>query len=365
MHCLENQYFYNGECRTCHQCGPGLELSEECGYGSGGNAHCIHCGVRSYKEDWGHHNCKICLSCKQLNRQQILPCTARRNTVCGNCLPGFYSKTRIDGLQDLECMPCGATSGTESRCTRNKVVDTDINGNAETSPQRDVAAIAMCGTVVTMAIVLSLLLLVCIWHALLKKMFKVCREPQHHSEDSAIISNGEALVLNVEKDVQLSGFLPVSEDSATVDIPVALKSILHTRGVLENSETSSRSRSLDFQPLMRNSSCSQCSAQSVSHGSCDSSDSRDCFTGECPSLLKTDNKYCASDQQGGYWHAPIECTELDFRSDIVPDRSLTHVEMSTRTGFTEGDSEDVSQLQLKSGPNTNQQFSSGSFRRGI
>ncbi|XP_048840601.1 tumor necrosis factor receptor superfamily member 27 isoform X2 [Brienomyrus brachyistius] len=365
MDCLENQYFYNGECRTCHQCGPGLELSEECGYGSGGNAHCIHCGVRSYKADWGHHNCKICLSCKQLNRQQILLCTARRNTVCGNCLPGFYSKTRIDGLQDLECMPCGTTSGTESQCTRDKLIGTGMNGNAESSPEHDVAARAMCGAVVTMAIVLSLLLLVCFWHAFLKKMFKVCREPQHHSKDSAVISNGEALVLDVEKDVQLSGCLPVSEDSATADIPVALKSILQTRGVLEVTETSIQSCSLDLQPLMRNSTCSQCSTQSVGHRSCDSSDSRDRFTEECPSLFKTDNQYCASDQQGRHWHAPIECTELDFRSDIVPDRSPTHAVISTPTGFAEADSEGVSEVRLKSGLNTNQQVGSGSFRRGI
>lgn len=149
-------------------------------------------------------------------------------------------------------------------------------------------------------------------------------------------------------------------DSATVDFPVALKSILPTRGLLDATETSNPSCSLDFQPLMRNSTCSQCSAQSVRHRSCVSSDGRE----ECPSLLKTDNKYCASDQQGRYWQAPIECTELDFRNGIVPDRSLAHVEISTPTGFTEGDSEDVSQPQLKSGPDTNQQFSSGSFRCG-
>uniref|UniRef100_F6PJH9 Ectodysplasin A2 receptor n=1 Tax=Monodelphis domestica TaxID=13616 RepID=F6PJH9_MONDO len=107
MECQENQYRDQwGFCVTCQQCGPGQELSKECGYGEGGDAFCTPCPPRRYKSGWGHHSCQACLTCAVINRVQKVNCTATSNGVCGDCLPRFYCKTRIGGLQDQECISC-------------------------------------------------------------------------------------------------------------------------------------------------------------------------------------------------------------------------------------------------------------------
>nr|XP_012594225.1 tumor necrosis factor receptor superfamily member 27 isoform X4 [Microcebus murinus] len=107
MDCQENEYWDQwGRCVTCQQCGPGQELSKDCGYGEGGDAYCTTCPPRRYKSSWGHHRCQTCITCAVINRVQKANCTATSNAVCGDCLPRFYRKTRIGGLQDQECIPC-------------------------------------------------------------------------------------------------------------------------------------------------------------------------------------------------------------------------------------------------------------------
>ncbi|EHA98398.1 Tumor necrosis factor receptor superfamily member 19 [Heterocephalus glaber] len=34
-------------------------------------------------------------------------CSVTSDAVCGDCLPGFYRKTKLVGFQDMECVPCG------------------------------------------------------------------------------------------------------------------------------------------------------------------------------------------------------------------------------------------------------------------
>ncbi|XP_078219498.1 tumor necrosis factor receptor superfamily member 27 isoform X4 [Callithrix jacchus] len=107
MDCQENEYLDQwGRCVTCQQCGPGQELSKDCGYGEGGDAYCTACPPHRYKSSWGHHRCQTCITCAVINRVQKFNCTATSNAVCGDCLPRFYRKTRIGGLQDQECIPC-------------------------------------------------------------------------------------------------------------------------------------------------------------------------------------------------------------------------------------------------------------------
>ncbi|KAJ8779400.1 hypothetical protein J1605_012632 [Eschrichtius robustus] len=78
-------------------------LLKDCGYGEGGDAYCTACPPRRYKSSWGHHRCQTCITCAVINRIQKENCTATSNAVCGDCLPRFYQKTRIGGLQDQEC----------------------------------------------------------------------------------------------------------------------------------------------------------------------------------------------------------------------------------------------------------------------
>ncbi|XP_038604377.1 tumor necrosis factor receptor superfamily member 27 [Tachyglossus aculeatus] len=118
MVCQENQFQdERGQCVDCGQCGPGWELAKECGYGEGGPSPCTVCPRRRFKATQGHHGCQACTSCALFNRVQTASCTGTADAVCGHCLPGFYSKTRIGGRQDRECFPCSPqTPPSENQC---------------------------------------------------------------------------------------------------------------------------------------------------------------------------------------------------------------------------------------------------------
>ncbi|KAJ8400342.1 hypothetical protein AAFF_G00397250 [Aldrovandia affinis] len=106
--CMEQEYRdRSGSCVACEQCDAGHELSKECGFGYGANARCIPCRTGRYKEDGGVQKCKPCLDCSLLNRLQKANCSTATNAMCGDCLPGFYRKTKLSGFQDMECIPCG------------------------------------------------------------------------------------------------------------------------------------------------------------------------------------------------------------------------------------------------------------------
>ncbi|KAM8977636.1 tumor necrosis factor receptor superfamily member 19 [Pelodytes ibericus] len=106
--CREQEYLdSSGNCRSCKQCGPGKELSKDCGFGYGEDAQCLPCRPNRYKDDWGFQKCKTCLDCATVNRYQKANCTPTNNAMCGDCLPGFYRKTKLGGFQDMECVPCG------------------------------------------------------------------------------------------------------------------------------------------------------------------------------------------------------------------------------------------------------------------
>ncbi|XP_056601398.1 tumor necrosis factor receptor superfamily member 27 isoform X2 [Triplophysa dalaica] len=117
MDCSADEYYYSGQCHKCQRCPPGQELKEDCGYSEGVSAVCGVCDTRWFKEDWGSHPCAFCQNCRRLNRYQIKRCTHTDNAVCGNCLPGFYSKTRLDGLEDLECLACGPAPFRNVQCS--------------------------------------------------------------------------------------------------------------------------------------------------------------------------------------------------------------------------------------------------------
>ncbi|KAF3825940.1 hypothetical protein GH733_006767 [Mirounga leonina] len=80
---------------------------QECGFGYGEDAQCMTCRPHRFKEDWGFQKCKPCLECAAVNRFQKANCSVTSDAVCGDCLPGFYRKTKLVGFQDMECVPCG------------------------------------------------------------------------------------------------------------------------------------------------------------------------------------------------------------------------------------------------------------------
>ncbi|XP_030430470.1 tumor necrosis factor receptor superfamily member 27 isoform X5 [Gopherus evgoodei] len=274
MECQESEYLdEHRKCIPCRECGPGWELSKECGYGEGRDAQCTACPPRRFKDSWGFHGCKPCLSCPLINRVQKSNCTATSNAACGECLPGFYSKTRIGGLQDLECIPCTKqTPSSEPQLflrTQNfsaQRVMFQASARPSRFPCEEQMSSSCCLGVKNLS--------PCSWQA----------EVPGPVEPVQLMSNGEAIGL------QIPALQPNLEEIAVSPDP---KSRL-VRSVLET------------QPLIRNSGSSNCSAEGPS-----SSDARQGTAGftEAPTPLSS----CASEMQPRWPHAPVECTELDLQ----------------------------------------------------
>ncbi|XP_022378303.1 tumor necrosis factor receptor superfamily member 19 isoform X2 [Enhydra lutris kenyoni] len=148
----------SGNCVLCKQCGPGMELSKECGFGYGEDAQCMTCRPHRFKEDWGFQKCKPCLECAVVNRFQKANCSVTSDAVCGDCLPGFYRKTKLVGFQDMECVPCGDPPPPyEPHCT-SKVNLVKIPSTAS-SPRDTALAAVICSALAT---VLLALLILCV-----------------------------------------------------------------------------------------------------------------------------------------------------------------------------------------------------------
>ncbi|XP_018604145.1 tumor necrosis factor receptor superfamily member 19 [Scleropages formosus] len=157
--CREQEYKDRfGMCATCKQCDAGQELSKECGFGYGEDAQCVACRPGRFKEGPGPHKCKPCLDCALVNRFQKGNCSSTANAVCGDCMPGFYRKTKLSGFQDMECIPCGDPPPPYEPHCSSRVNLVPITSTV-TSP-RDVAlAAVICSA---LAAVLLALLILCV-----------------------------------------------------------------------------------------------------------------------------------------------------------------------------------------------------------
>ncbi|XP_039601383.1 tumor necrosis factor receptor superfamily member 19 isoform X1 [Polypterus senegalus] len=161
MECREQEYRDQaGNCVACKQCGPGQELSKDCGFGFGYgvDAQCVPCRPNRFKEDWGLQKCKACLDCALVNRLQKSNCTATSNAMCGDCLPGFYRKTKLSGFQDMECIPCGEPPPPYEPNCSNRVNLIRIP-STESSPRDTALAAVICSALAT---VLLALLILCV-----------------------------------------------------------------------------------------------------------------------------------------------------------------------------------------------------------
>ncbi|XP_048453822.1 tumor necrosis factor receptor superfamily member 19 isoform X1 [Rhincodon typus] len=164
--CREQEYRDQaGNCVTCKQCGPGQELSKECGFGYGDDGQCVTCRPSRFKEDWGFQKCKPCLDCALVNRIQKANCTATSNAVCGDCLSGFYRKTKLGGFQEMECIPCGDPPPPYEPHCSTRVNLVKIPSTAS-SPRDTALAAVICSA---LAMVLLALLILCVIYC--KKQF--------------------------------------------------------------------------------------------------------------------------------------------------------------------------------------------------
>ncbi|PKU31086.1 tumor necrosis factor receptor superfamily member 27 [Limosa lapponica baueri] len=242
----------------------------DCGDGSGGDAQCVACPPRKFKDSWGHHGCKPCLSCTLINRIQKSNCTATTNAVCGECLPGFYRKARISGQLDWECIPCTKqTPSSEPQCrSRTNLVKVAV----PTVPPQDTALLALTSSalVIIVLVLLALSIIYC------KRFWK-----------SQCQRDGEAVGL------QLPSLQPEMDLSPAAGVSTASKAQLG-RSLLES------------QPLIRASGRGDRLA-----GVLPPPDPRQGQPGTAEPLAPLSS--CASEMQHKWPHAPVECTELDLQ----------------------------------------------------
>ncbi|XP_010185258.1 PREDICTED: tumor necrosis factor receptor superfamily member 27-like [Mesitornis unicolor] len=330
MHCQENEYLdEQGKCTLCRDCMPGQELSKDCGDGSGGDAQCVACPPRKFKDSWGHHGCKPCLSCTLINRIQKSNCTATTNAVCGECLPGFYRKARISGQLDWECIPCTKqTPSSEPQCrSRINLVKVAV----PTVPPQDTALLALTSSalVIIVLVLLALSIIYCkrFWKSQCQRVFLrtqnfsgqramfptaatpgrfLCEEqmsgpcclgvknlsPCYRQAEGPVeavqfISDGEAVGL------QLPSLQPDPDLPPSTAVGAASKVQLG-RSLLES------------QPLIRASGRGDCLAGVRSPAT-----PRQGQLGTAEALAPFSS--CASEMQHKWPHAPVECTELDLQ----------------------------------------------------
>ncbi|CAM4719522.1 tumor necrosis factor receptor superfamily member 27 isoform X1 [Lepidochelys kempii] len=327
MECQESEYLdEHRKCVPCRECGPGWELSKECGYGEGRDAQCTACPPRRFKDSWGFHGCKPCLSCPLINRVQKSNCTATSNAACGECLPGFYSKTRIGGLQDLECIPCTKqTPSSEPQCSsRSSLVKAAI----PTVPPQDTALLVLTSSaLVIIALVLLALAIICckrFWKSQCQRVFLRTQsfsaqrvmfwasampsrfpcEEQMSSPCCLGVKNLSPCSRQAEGPVEPVQFISDGE-AIGLQIP-ALQPNAEAIAISPNPKSQLARSVLETQPLIRNSGFSDYSA-----GVSSSSDARQGPAGFTEAL--TPFSSCASEMQPRWPHAPVECTELDLQ----------------------------------------------------
>lgn len=167
--CREQEYKDRfGNCKPCKQCDAGQELSKECGFGYGEDARCVPCRSSRFKEDRSLQKCKPCLDCGLINRFQKGNCSTTTNAVCGDCLPGYYRKTKLSGFQDMECIPCGDPPPPyEPHCSGR--VNLVPLPSVVTSPRDMALAAVICSALATVLLALLVLCVIYCKRQLLEK----------------------------------------------------------------------------------------------------------------------------------------------------------------------------------------------------
>ncbi|KAM9577938.1 LOW QUALITY PROTEIN: tumor necrosis factor receptor superfamily member 27 [Trichechus inunguis] len=269
MDCQGNQFWDRwGLCDTCQQCGPGQELSKECGYGEGGDVYWTACPPSRYKSGWGHHRSQTCITCAVINHVLKANCTAVSNANCRDCLP-IYSKTCVGGLQDQECIPCAKQTPTsEIQCAFQLSL---VKADALTVPPEEAMFVALVSRLlVVFTVFLGLFFLY------YKQFFS--KHCQHGG-----------WLFEADKAVEEESLFPVPPDQETSPESPLSESI---------SETQSLNPILDDD-------------YSSTHGF----STQESFTVTS----------CASESHSHWVHTPIYCTELDLEK-ISSSASYTAVE---------------------------------------
>uniref|UniRef100_A0A8C5S3W3 Ectodysplasin A2 receptor n=1 Tax=Laticauda laticaudata TaxID=8630 RepID=A0A8C5S3W3_LATLA len=322
--CREGEYLDDhGECNPCKECGPGFELSKECGYGEGREAECTPCQPRRFKDSWGPHGCKSCLSCALINRAQKSNCSTTSDATCGGCFPGFYSKTQIGGFHDLECVPCTKqTPSSEQQCLSRIGLE-----ESSTDPTQDPALVVLTSSALALLalVLLTVAILYCqqFWksqcqHVFLRSQnvpgqrvtFQTSAEPAGFHElppdaCSLDLRNFWSLYRLPEGPVGALQLIPGADVSGS-RLPHPQPDTDWSKLVTVTSKTPTARSPLETQPLMGTSGLHSCSF----HGGF--SESREDHSRGPDGLAQPAS--CARESQHCWPHAPVECTELDLQA---------------------------------------------------
>ncbi|XP_034970062.2 tumor necrosis factor receptor superfamily member 27 [Zootoca vivipara] len=324
LECQQSEFLDDqGKCSPCIKCGPGMELSKECGYGEGRDAQCISCQPRRFKDSWGHHGCKLCLSCSLINRIQKSNCTTTLDAVCGECFPGFYRKTQIGGFQDQECIPCTRqTPSSELQC-RSRVSLVTVED--PTAPAQDLVFVVLTiGALVIIGLaLLTVSILYCqrFWKSQCEHVFLRSQDFSDQRvtfQDSAmpagfpcheLLSNSCSVAIKSLSPCQrpqegLAEAVHFASRVPGVHLPFQEPDRDSAQLILASSQAPLARCLVENQQLIRDSGYSDCSFTDLG---------QDCGAAPSGSPVATVAS-CATERLHHWPHTPVECTELDLQN---------------------------------------------------
>ncbi|XP_041846011.1 tumor necrosis factor receptor superfamily member EDAR-like isoform X2 [Melanotaenia boesemani] len=194
--CDQTEFLHpNGTCVACPVCKPGEQLSEDCGFGDGGEGVCIQCEEGTFSTGTGEASCRRCTKCNLLNRLMDSACSPTSDTLCGQCLPGFYELRSMTGEVELFCVPCYSHDTAHEECLLfnargsktqgvKMLPEENLREPEETKMKEETFSVVMIGAAIASLIFLIALLL---WVFLLTaRRFK--QIPEHCSEPEGLLS---------------------------------------------------------------------------------------------------------------------------------------------------------------------------------
>nr|XP_034972013.1 tumor necrosis factor receptor superfamily member 19L isoform X1 [Zootoca vivipara]XP_034972014.1 tumor necrosis factor receptor superfamily member 19L isoform X1 [Zootoca vivipara]XP_034972015.1 tumor necrosis factor receptor superfamily member 19L isoform X1 [Zootoca vivipara] len=140
--CGSQEYWSSkGYCVPCEGCPPGEEPDRTCGYGKGLGMICKACSEGSFSSSYGLEFCSPHTHCEGKRRVHASPGTAAADTLCGDCMPGYYSP---EGETDpnATCLPCLSAPKGLPGCSGSRRWLTRLTRNAEALQRRDNKAAA-------------------------------------------------------------------------------------------------------------------------------------------------------------------------------------------------------------------------------
>ncbi|XP_056417194.1 tumor necrosis factor receptor superfamily member 19L [Hyla sarda] len=104
QNCTISEYVdKSGNCLPCRKCQRGQEPDGACGYGAGARVGCRICAPGTFSSRHDMMPCLMHSKCDKKKRIQLSAGTASADTVCGDCLPGYFPLVAKSGNTCIAC----------------------------------------------------------------------------------------------------------------------------------------------------------------------------------------------------------------------------------------------------------------------